>query len=330
MTSQSPITAIALVGPTASGKTGLSSYLSRLLPVEIISADSRQIYRQLTIGTAKPPAELMERVPHHFIDIVDPDEQYSAGRFGTEAAQTVRDIHERGRVPLIVGGSGLYIRALCEGLFDEATEDTSEHREQLEARLAAGGIEPLYSELQRVDPVSAERYSDRNPRRILRALEYYYTAGQPFAEAHSRAQQRDFRTLYFSLEWERAELYQNINSRTVHMFAYGLVEETEAVLARGYSPELNSLNTVGYKECIALLRGEITRDEAINLVQQNTRRYAKRQLTWFRRNDAICRMKYSLEVDPSGQDLLESIAKEIANEYISQSGSSAPPSPFAA
>ena len=318
----SPITAIALVGPTASGKTALSEHIAHHLPVEIISADSRQVYRYLTIGTAKPPAELLERIPHHFIDIVDPDESYSAGRFGTEAAQVVQDIHTRGRIPLIVGGSGLYIRALCEGLFDEESADVLPHRVRIEQRLAEEGVESLYSELQRIDPVSAERYSDRNRRRILRALEYYYATGRPLAEAHGlHTQQRNFRTLYFAQAMERPELYDRINRRTVQMFDDGIVEETEAVLALGYSPELNSLNTVGYKECIALLRGELTREEAIQRTQQNTRRYAKRQMTWFRRNETIRRLG----------DSSENIAKEIVKEYILQSGSAAgPPSPFAA
>ncbi len=315
--------AIALVGPTASGKTALSEQIAQLLPVEIISADSRQVYRHLTIGTAKPPADLLRDVPHHFVDIVNPDEAYSAGRFGTEAAQVALDVHARGRVPLIVGGSGLYIRALCEGLFDEdSNTDVRPYRLRIEQQLAEEGIDSLYSELERVDPASAQRYSDRNPRRLIRALEYYYSTGRPFAEAHeTHAQQRSFRTLYFTQDIERTTLYERINRRTEHMFADGIVEETEAVLAMGYAPALNSLNTVGYKECIALLNGGITRQEAISLVQQNTRRYAKRQLTWFRRYDNIYRIG----------DSTDNIAKKIVNEYISQSGSAAdPPSPFAA
>lgn len=314
---------IVVAGATASGKTALSEYIAQLLPVEIISADSRQIYRQLTIGTAKPSAELLQRIPHHFVDIVEPDQPYNAGQFGGEAASTVADICARGRVPVVVGGSGLYVRALCDGLFnDDTAADIQQHRLLLQQRIETEGIDALYAELLRVDPVSAQRYSDRNPRRIQRALEYYAATGQPLSEAHKQQQQqRSFRTLYTAIDMERAALYERINRRTEQMFADGIVEETEAVLARGYSPELNALNTVGYKECLALLRGELTREAAIDLVQQNTRRYAKRQLTWFRRIESMLWLSGSIET----------IAKKIVNEYISQSGSAAlPPSPFAA
>lgn len=303
---------IALVGPTASGKTALAEEIANLLPVEIVSADSRQIYRHLTVGTAKPPAALLRDIPHHFVDSINPDETYSAGRFGTEAEAAVWDIIARGKVPLVVGGSGLYVQALCEGFFrDEHAADALPHRQQLETRLETEGIGALYEELMRVDSVSAARYNDKNPRRVLRALEYFYTTGQAFSAAHAALhEQRNFRTLYFALEHEREELYRRINVRTEQMFAEGIIEETRAVLAMGYAPELNSLNTVGYKECMALLRGDLSREEALHFTQQNTRRYAKRQLTWFRRNDAI---RWS-----GGSS--KSFAKDIKNEYISANG----------
>lgn len=313
MTQQTTPLVIALVGPTASGKTALAEEVANLLPVEIISADSRQIYRHLTIGTAKPSAALLREIPHHFIDIIDPDETYSAGRFATEAEVVVREILSRNRIPLVVGGSGLYVQALCEGFFrEDNAADVLSHRQQLEARLHAEGSEALYEELSRVDPASAALYSDRNPRRILRALEYFYATGQAFSTAHTALhEQRDFRTLYFAPGPDREELYRRINTRTEQMFTDGIIEETEAVLAMGYAPELNSLNTVGYKECIAFLRGELSREEALRLTQQNTRRYAKRQLTWFRRNDTIHWRDESSKT----------FAKDIKNEYISANGS---------
>lgn len=307
--------AIAIVGATASGKTSVAEYLAALLPIEIISADSRQMYKYLTIGTAKPEPALLEAVPHHFIDTLTPDQHYSAGQFGSEATALVHAIRQRGCIPVIVGGSGLYVQALCEGFFrEENSADTTEYRTALEQRWKSEGIDVLYNELQRVDLASATLYNDRNPRRVLRALEYFYATGCALSEAQQRQhEQRDFATMYFAIEIEREQLYKRINTRTEEMFANGIVEETEAVLQMGFSPELNALNTVGYKECMALLRGELSRERAISLTQQNTRRYAKRQLTWFRRNAALQWCNNSPEA----------LAKLIANKYISVGGSSA-------
>jgi tRNA dimethylallyltransferase len=309
----SPIPAIAIVGATASGKTATSLALVRLLQrqskfeslfdgiagAEIISADSRQIYRYLTIGTAKPSADELQEIPHHFVDCKNPDEIYSAGEFGTDAAARIDTLLAQKRFPIIVGGSGLYVQALCEGLFDEAHPvDTSAARIQLEERLENEGISTLYKELRKVDLVLAERYNDMNPRRIVRALEYFYTTGIPLSEAQNTFETiRTFPTLYFGIDVERETLYDRINARTAAMFGIndddGIIAETAQVLALGYKQQpnqlnaLNSLNTVGYKEAIAYLKGELTRQRALELAQQHTRHYAKRQMTWFRRNTHI-------------------------------------------
>lgn len=302
-------TCIAIVGPTASGKTETALEVGALLPIEIISADARQIYRRLTIGTAKPSQEILAAHPHHYIDICEPDEYYSAGIFGDNAAETVQDIIARGRTPVIVGGSGLYIRALCEGLFESGRErDTSPHRQLLEQRLAAEGIDVLYGELKDVDPPLWHQYNDRNPRRIIRALEYYYAYGTPLSVARAARPERAFSTVYYGIDMERNELYERINTRAQFMFDSGLVEETRTVLDMGYPPTLNSLNTVGYKECIAYLNGCISLDEALRLTMQKTRNYAKRQLTWFRRNKNIDWLKGSSK----------DIAKVIVNRYFSR------------
>jgi tRNA dimethylallyltransferase len=292
----------AIAGATASGKTATALELASLLasrkPIEIISADSRQCYRYLDIGTAKPSPEELAQVRHHFIDSSNPDETFSAGDFGTEAASVLKSVCERGALPVIVGGAGLYVKALCDGLFDETgnttttnyTYDTDVQRERtaLQIELNERGINALFDELRSVDAASADRYADRNPRRILRALEHYRVSGVPFSEAHRVASvRREFTTRFFGIHQERDVLYDLINTRTKAMFADGIIEETASVLARGYSPELNALNTVGYKECIALLGGEISRECALELTQQTTRRYAKRQLTWFRRDARI-------------------------------------------
>ena len=277
---------IVILGPTASGKTDASIELSKFIDCEIISADSRQIYRELDIGTAKPAKEEQKKVIHHFIDILNPDEYYSAGLFGNQADGIIHNIFYRNKMPLIVGGSGLYIKALCEGLFDEDIDyDLDEVRKNLTRKLNERGIEELYNELASVDKESAELYKDKNPRRILRALEYFYATGITLSNAHiEKKEEKKFRTKYFGIYFDREELYDRINLTAELMWDSGLEAEIKKVLEMGYSPDLNSLNSVGYKECIAYLKGDLTRARAIELTKQNTRRYAKRQLTWFRKN----------------------------------------------
>jgi tRNA dimethylallyltransferase len=284
---------IAIVGPTASGKTATAIELAHLLkshsPAEIISADSRQVFRYLDIGTAKPTREELAEIPHHFIDIKNPDEYYSAGIFGTEANSTVEDLLKKNVIPIIAGGSGLYVQALCDGFFEEKTfENSTAIRDELQDQLETEGRNALYEELIKIDPESAQLYNDKNPRRILRALEFFKTTGKKFSEAFKSGQsQRNFATIFFGILPERGELYTRINNRCVKMWNGGIIEETENVLKAGYSPELNSLNTVGYKETIAFLKGEISAEDALLKMQQNTRRYAKRQITWFRRDKRI-------------------------------------------
>ncbi|MCU0424800.1 MAG: tRNA (adenosine(37)-N6)-dimethylallyltransferase MiaA [Candidatus Kapabacteria bacterium] len=329
--------AIAIVGATASGKTATSLELALLLglhndfafPIEIISADSRQVYRHLTIGTAKPAEEDLKTAPHHFIDEKNPDERFSAGDFGTEASMRLAEIRGRGKFPVIVGGAGLYVQALTDGFFDESAGANNlgannlganrlgarndmgfeaaiaQERKRLQQEFEERGIEPLVAELMIRDSDSAEKYTDRNPRRILRALEYSRVTGEPFSKAHKTSHiARDFSTRFFGVHVERDELYKRINTRAKAMFDEGLLEETANVLAMGYSPECNALNTVGYKEAIAHKRGEISLARAIELTQQNTRHYAKRQLTWFRRDERI--------------EWLSGAPEEIAHEIVTR------------
>ncbi|TAL70905.1 MAG: tRNA (adenosine(37)-N6)-dimethylallyltransferase MiaA [Bacteroidetes bacterium] len=280
---------IIILGPTASGKTEASVELSKLIDCEVISADSRQIYRFLDIGTAKPTKEAQKQVKHHFIDILNPDEYYSAGLFGSQAESVISDLSGKKKIPLIVGGSGLYIKALCEGLFrEDLKNNTSDIRKNITNKLELFGIDVLYDELKKIDVESTNLYFDRNPRRILRALEYFYSTGFPISKAHKEKKDRKtFKTLYFGIHFEREELYKRINTRAELMWENGLESETRKVLKIGYTPELNSLNTVGYKECIAYLNSDISRERAIELTKQNTRRYAKRQMTWFRKINDI-------------------------------------------
>lgn len=275
---------IVITGPTASGKTDLSFKLAEKYPIEIISADSRQVFKYMDIGTAKPTIEELAKIPHHFIDIVAPDEYYSAGRFGEEAYQKVKEIIDRKKIPIVVGGSGLYIKALVEGLFDENPgEEILEIREELHKILKEKGKQALTNELAKVDRASFEKYSDGNHRRIIRALAYYRHHGKPISEAKEEmAQERDIRPHYFGIEHSRENLYERINLRTEKMWERGFISEVEKLLDMGYSPELNSLDSVGYKECIQFLLGKITKEEAISEMQKFTRRFAKRQLTWIR------------------------------------------------
>ncbi len=280
-------TVIVLVGPTASGKTAVSLPLAERLGAEIISADSRQIYRHMDIGTAKATVAERARVQHHFIDILDPDQDYSAGEFGIRGREEIERVLSRGSVPLVVGGSGLYIRSLVDGFFDGPPADP-EVRATIEQRLAAGGVEELLGELRRVDPLFAARVDPTKPRRMIRALEVFHVTGVPISQLHQDLKvEIPFKSRIFGLAWPKPALQKRIGERCTMMLEGGLLEEVEDLVRRGYGPGLNALNTVGYAEAFAFRAGEITRDEMIELFRRNTRRYAKRQMTWFRRDERI-------------------------------------------
>lgn len=288
-----------IAGATASGKTDLALAISDYLPIEIISADSRQIYKYMNIGTAKPSSADLQRVPHHFIDIVNPDDYYSAGLFEKQADLIVNSIISSNRIPLIVGGTGLYIKALCEGFFEDDTdnEELIKIRTELEQELLQKGRVALYKELQHIDKTSAEKYSDMNPRRILRALAYYRLTGIPFSVSHrDQMKSKNYTCHYFAIDIPRSVLYDRINKRVLQMWQNGLLRETMNLLEMGYSENLNALNTVGYKETIQFIKGKLNEAETISKIQQNTRHYAKRQLTWFRNQ---CKNVHWLNLEPS-------------------------------
>lgn len=271
-------------GATASGKTALTIALSEYLPIEIVSADSRQIYEYMSIGTAKPTPGEIAAVPHHLVDFLSPAESYSAGRFAADAELAISGIVESERIPVVAGGSGLYIKALCEGFFAENKFDYSAVRAELSAELETRGIDALYDELLESDRKSWALYADKNPRRVLRALEYFRAHGRPISADHEeKHQQSHFKPIYFYLDWQRDELYNRINKRTEIMWESGLAYEARQLLEMGFAPDLNSLNTVGYKETFAFLDGKMDARQAIEEIKKNTRHYAKRQLTWFRR-----------------------------------------------
>ncbi len=278
---------IVVCGPTGVGKTDLSYRIARKIPVEIISADSRQIYKYLDIGTAKPPKEILSQIPHHFIDILYPDQHYSAGQFGSESRKILREIFDRGKMPLVVGGSGLYIRAMIEGFFN-GNEYNSEVRESLQQRLKKEGLESLYRELLKIDKKSASKIHPNNSVRILRALEVYLSTGKPLSELQAeKLPPLPFPVVKFGIHKDRRILYQDINTRVDQMFKRGLLAEVKNILQLGYNKNLNSLKTVGYKEVIEYIDGEIDFNVCVQQVKQNSRRYAKRQLTWFRNDKDV-------------------------------------------
>jgi tRNA dimethylallyltransferase len=293
-------TVLVLLGPTGVGKTALSKAIAEKVLLEIVSADSRQIYRYMDIGTAKPSLALQKQIPHHFIDILEPDENYSAGQYMKTARRVIEEIIQRKKLPLVVGGSGLYIRALIEGFFQEDIKD-SQLREKLQTRLKREGSGALYDELNRVDPAAAKEIHPNNTRRMIRALEVFYTAGIPISEIQEKnPDPAPFRAIKIGLAMERKKLYAKINQRVEMMFEEGLVEEVRRILNMGYSPEINALNSVGYREAIAYLRGDIDLFTCKELVKQNTRRYAKRQFTWFRKEQDITWMEISGNEDIPG------------------------------
>ncbi|GJQ32907.1 MAG: tRNA dimethylallyltransferase [Ignavibacteriaceae bacterium] len=273
---------IVISGPTASGKTKLAIELAKLLDTEIISADSRQIFRYLDIGTAKPSTEELSAVKHHFIDIRDPDEEYNVSIFEKEAGEVIAALHSSGKIPVVAGGSGLYIKALIDGIF-EGPARNEELREELRKFKEEKGNERLYEILQEKDPVSAAKMTPGHWKRVIRALEVLETTGEPIWKHHiEQTRSEELIWHQFFIDGDRGELYRTIEERVDKMIENGLETETRNILKMGYEPSLNSLNTVGYKEMISYICGSISLDRSIELIKQNTRRYAKRQLTWIR------------------------------------------------
>jgi tRNA dimethylallyltransferase len=278
---------LAIVGPTASGKTKLSIIVAEKIGGEIISADSRQVYRYMDIGTAKPSKEERERVKHYFIDELNPDEEFNAGVFGERGREIIEDIFSRGKVPIVVGGSGLYVKSLIDGFFEGPAGDW-ELREILYRKAEQLGKGALYEELKKVDPASAEKIHPNNLKRVIRALEVYYLTGKPISQLQSEMKPEiNFETVQIGLNWDRKKLYKRIEERVDMMIEQGLIEEVKRLRELGYDKNLNALQTVGYKEVFDYLDGIISYDRMIYLIKRNSRRYAKRQLTWFRQDKRI-------------------------------------------
>ena len=277
---QSEPVVVVLLGPTGSGKTALSLALAERFGGEIVSCDSVAVYRSMDLGTAKPSADERARVPHHLIDVVDPDEAFTAGEYSRRGRAALRDIAERGKIPIVTGGTGLYLRALTEGLFAGPARH-EDLRGRLRASATRRGSGWLHRVLARLDPVSAGRIHSNDEPKLIRAIEVCLTARRPMSEVMARDPLRGFRLLRIGLNPPRAALYERLNERCSAMFAAGLVGETRNLLAR-YGP-VKAMDSLGYRQARTVVEGSATEQEAVAAAQQGHRNYAKRQLTWFRR-----------------------------------------------
>jgi tRNA dimethylallyltransferase len=301
---------IVILGPTASGKTGLSLRLAERFQGEIVSCDSVAVYREFEIGTAKPAKEERSRVPHHLIDIAGPNEQITAGDYSRLARQAIQEISRRGRLPIVVGGTGLYLRALLEGLF-AGPPRSEELRARLRSRVEERGSEHLHKLLRRLDPKAGQAIHANDVAKVIRALEVSITARAPMTEMWQEGREplQGFRIVRIGLNPDREALYTRINARAKEMFSSGLIEETRALLEY---PDARPLTSLGYKQALQYLRGELTLEEAIAAAQQGHRNYAKRQMTWFRREPEV-EWFAGFGSDPEMQQMIEQWIAEVSS-----------------
>lgn len=288
-----------IVGPTCSGKTEVAIKLAQKLNSEIISADSRQIYKDLDIGTAKPDKYQLSEIKHHFIDELSPDEEFNVSKFEIRALEIITTLQKNNRLPVVAGGSGLYIKALVDGIFDIVDTDP-DYRKELQLICEEHGNEALYQKLMEIDPISANKMLPQNFKRVMRAIEVFHLTGIPIwkhQEEHKRNVVFDFRQ--FGLNWDRDLLYKNIEQRVDQMLEQGLINEVKLLKNKGYHSDINAFNTVGYKEIFDYLDEKISLERAIELIKRNTRRFAKRQLTWFRADKRIEWLKINNSEDLS-------------------------------
>lgn len=295
---------VVIAGPTAVGKSEVAIELAKRINGEIVSCDSRQVYKYLNIGTAKPTKEERKKIPHHLIDIIKPNEEFNAYLYAQRAHKAIFGIHRKRKIPILVGGSGLYLRAVIDGIFPGAGKN-KEIRKRLE-KFSSGA---LYKRLKEADPKSALRLHPHDKVRIIRALEVYELTGQPISvlQEVSKEKKPNYDLMMVGLKRKREELYQRINGRVEGMIKGGLVEEVRGLLKRGFSKDLIALKGLGYREIIGYLDREYGLEEAIRLLKRNSRRFAKRQLTWFSQDKRI----HWIEI--AEKDLANRVASQIAN-----------------
>ncbi len=276
---------IVICGPTASGKTALSIELAKKINGEIVSCDSMQIYKDMDIGTAKPTIEEMQGIKHYMLDFVSPDERYSVADYKKQAKQAIREIIEKGKVPIVVGGTGLYVDSLIYEIEYQDIEFDEKYRKQLEERSKKEGLEVLYNEAKKIDPEAIIKISPNDKKRILRILEIYNATGKNKTEQEkeSRKNEVEFDYKVYAISWDREKLYDRINQRVDIMIDQGLIEEVQKIYSK-YNKFPTAMQGLGYKEVLEYLEGKYNKQEMIDKIKQETRRYAKRQLTWFRKN----------------------------------------------
>lgn len=308
---------VILTGPTAVGKTALSIALAKAINGEIISADSMQVYRHMDIGSAKIKTEEMAGVPHHLIDVLEPTEAFNVVVFQKLAKEAMKEIYERGRIPILVGGTGFYIQAVLYDIdFTENDEDAS-LRSELEGLARREGPEILYEKLKAVDPDACKSIHAHNVKRVIRALEFYEKTGQRISE-HNEIQRQNispYRFAYFVLNDRREEIYKRIDIRVDQMMAAGLVEEVRQLKGMGCTKDMVSMQGLGYKEILRYLEGELTLEEAVYLIKRDTRHFAKRQLTWFRREKDVIWMEKG-NFDQYGQNVLDQMQEILRDKTI--------------
>lgn len=307
---------LCVVGPTACGKTKMGILLAKQFNGEVVSVDSMQIYRGMTIGTAAPTSEEMDGVAHHMVAIAEPEENWSVARFVEEADKCIQDILSRGRLPILVGGTGLYLDAIIAGRSFAPGESGGEIRTELEKRLAEEGIEPILDELRAVDPESAARLPAADEKRILRALEVYLETGKTITQHNLESQSipKKYDAVYIGLAFaERADMRDLIDLRVDKMLEAGLIDEIRTLLARGLDRSCTALQAIGYKEFLAAMDGESSMEDAIEEVKLRSRQYAKRQLTWLRRNDSIFWIHWEKERDFSA-------AVRLSTDFLASQG----------
>ena len=276
---------IVICGPTASGKTALSIELAKKINGEIVSCDSMQIYKEMDIGTAKPTLEEMQGIKHYMIGIISPNERYSVADYKKDAQKAIREILNKGKVPIVVGGTGLYIDSLIYEIEYQDIEFDKEYREHLEKEVKEKGLEELYNVAKEIDPEAIEKISKNDKKRILRILEIYHATGENKTEQERKSRQKEVEYDYkvYALNMDREKLYDRINKRVDKMIEEGLIQEVEKIYKK-YNDFPTAMQGLGYKEVVEYLEGKLTKEEMIEKIKQETRRYAKRQLTWFRKN----------------------------------------------
>lgn len=306
---------LVVVGPTASGKTALGVALAKRLGGEIISADSMQIYKHMNIGTAKVSLDEMQGVPHHLIDCVSPDEEFSVAKYKAAALEAIEAILSRGKLPIIIGGTGLYINSLSLPWDFQKKDSDEKIRWRLTAEAEVLGNKALYERLKSVDPVTAEIVHPNNLNRLIRALEIYELTGKPKSDFDEETKKHSvpYDYIILGLDWDRETLYERINRRVDRMIEDGLIEETKMLIERGYDWNLTAMKAIGYKELKAYLEGESSLAEAVTILKRDSRHYAKRQMTWFRKDKRIqwLKMDETRDLETQVEECLKLIRPQL-------------------